>query len=154
MSKDPGDWLMVKRVVRFGETDAAGVMHFHNLFRWCHEAWEESLQRYGINVNDIFPNGIEKDENLEIALPIVHCQADFRLPIFTGNHLDLILSPEKIDMWSFQVKTKFKREGENVASGLIRHVSINAKNRQRCTLPSHISLWLEASSINLGPRPL
>ena len=37
-------WLQLHRVVRFGDTDAAGVMHFHQLLRWCHEAWEESLE--------------------------------------------------------------------------------------------------------------
>ncbi|MFO0077298.1 MAG: 1,4-dihydroxy-2-naphthoyl-CoA hydrolase, partial [Cyanobacteriota bacterium] len=25
----PDDWLLLCRTVRFGETDAAGVMHFH-----------------------------------------------------------------------------------------------------------------------------
>ena len=30
-------WLELRRVVRFGDTDAAGVMHFHQLLRWCHE---------------------------------------------------------------------------------------------------------------------
>ena len=117
MSKDPGDWLVVKRIVRFGETDAAGVMHFHNLFRWCHEAWEESLERYGMNVNDIFPNGIEKDENLEVALPIVHCQADFRSPIRTGDYLDLKLHPEKLTRSSFQVQTQFQKADIDVAFG-------------------------------------
>ena len=154
MSKVPEHWLVVKRVVRFGETDAAGVMHFHNLFRWCHEAWEESLERYGLHASDVFPNGIQRDESLEIALPVVNCKADFRLPITTGDHLELILFPEKIDMWSFQIKTKFQREGENVALGLIQHLAINAKTRQRCPLPEAISCWLEASSLNLGPRPL
>jgi hypothetical protein len=36
----PDDWLLLCRTVRFGETDAAGVMHFHQLLRWCHEAYE------------------------------------------------------------------------------------------------------------------
>ena len=43
---------MLCRSVRFGETDAdqgaAGVMHFQQLLRWCHEAYEESLERFGL----------------------------------------------------------------------------------------------------------
>ena len=36
----PPAWLQLHRKVRFGDTDAAGVMHFHQLLRWSHEAWE------------------------------------------------------------------------------------------------------------------
>ena len=154
MSNVPEHWLRVKRVVRFGETDAAGVMHFQNLFRWCHEAWEESLERYGLHASDLFPNEIHKNENFEIALPVVNCKANFYLPIITGNHLDLILFPEKLDMCSFQIQTQFQREGKNVALGVIQHIAINAKTRKRCALPEGISRWLEASTLNLGPRAI
>ena len=51
----PDHWLQLERRVRFGDTDAAGVMHFHQLLRWCHEAWEDSLERYGIAAADVFP---------------------------------------------------------------------------------------------------
>ena len=53
--RNPREWLCLKRTVRFGETDAAGVVHFLELFRWCHETWEESLERYGIVLQEIFP---------------------------------------------------------------------------------------------------
>ena len=150
----PDDWLILNRVVRFGETDAAGVIHFYNLFRWCHEAWEESLEKYGIYAIEIFPNGIHSDKCLEVALPVVNCKADFRGPVTTGDHLEIVLFPEKIDMCSFQIKTKFQRGGEDVALGLIRHIAINASTRKRCELPEKITRWLEASSLNYGPRPL
>ena len=44
----PKNWLMLKRKVRFGDCDSAGVIHFHNLLRWAHESWEESIDIYGI----------------------------------------------------------------------------------------------------------
>ncbi len=147
-------WLHLNRSVRFGETDAAGVIHFHNLLRWCHEAWEESLQKYGLHSSDVFPNGCELQNKLPVALPIIHCKADFRAPIKTGDHLEIILLPEKIDLDRFQVKSKFQREGENVAIGLVRHVAINPQTRKRCNLPEIINLWIEASSVNVGPRPV
>lgn len=52
---DPSEWLLIDRVVRFGDTDAAGVMHFHQLLRYCHEAYEGSLERFGIPACEIFP---------------------------------------------------------------------------------------------------
>ena len=51
----PENWLILKRKVRFGDCDSAGVIHFHNLLRWAHESWEESIEIYGISYQDIFP---------------------------------------------------------------------------------------------------
>ena len=47
---------MLKRKVRFGDCDSAGVIHFHNLLKWAHESWEESIDIYGIPYQDIFPS--------------------------------------------------------------------------------------------------
>ena len=52
----PKNWLILKRKVRFGDCDSAGVIHFHNLLRWAHESWEESIDVYGIPHQDIFPD--------------------------------------------------------------------------------------------------
>jgi len=140
------NWLCSKRVVRFGDTDAAGVMHFLQLFRWCHEAWEESLDRYGLLALDIFPSRNNDGMNPLIGLPIIHCKADFRVPITTGDNLDIKMIPEKLNVSSFQIITKFKCHDKDVASGLVRHLAIDLDTRERCALPEGISLWLEASS--------
>ena len=67
-------WLLLCRSVRFGETDAAGVMHFQQLLRWCHEAYEESLERFGLEPAALFPT---PGQQLDLLLPITHCSADF-----------------------------------------------------------------------------
>ena len=79
---NPADWLLLCRTVRFGDTDAAGVMHFHQLLRWCHEAYVESLERFGIPAAEIFlrPGNIPA-----VALPIVHCEADYLRPLPSGD---------------------------------------------------------------------
>jgi len=154
LSKNPETCLLLKRIVRFGDTDAAGVLHFHNLLRWCHEAWEESLDKYGLNASDVFPTVLPQERRLQVALPVVHCEGKFKLPIETGDHLKIILLPEKTETGCFQVHSKFQREGQSVAFGLIRHLAINAETRKRCPLPENINLWIEASNVNLGPKPL
>ena len=151
---NPKTWLNLKRVVRFGDTDAAGVMHFYNLFRWCHEAWEESLELYGIPSDRVFPNLNRDEEDLSIAVPIVHCEANFLLPLYAGNHLDIQLLPKRIDRSSFKVETKFKRDNKEVAFGLIQHCAIDFHSRKRCALPEEIDRWLEASSLNIGVTPI
>ncbi len=148
LNRDPKDWLVLKRTVRFGDTDAAGVMHFHNLFRWCHESWEESLESYGLVALEVFPSSLREGLETKIALPIVRCDAEFRMPAKVGDQLLVEIVPRKVDSNSFQVKTIFKSDNNCVAIGNIQHVAIDVLTRQRCLLPDAIELWLEASLLD------
>ena len=144
----PEHWLRLKRSVHFGDTDAAGVMHFHQVLRWCHESWEESMQRYGIEAGQIFPGCRGHAPDPKVALPVVHCEADFRRPVHGGDELIVLLQATRLDPSCFEVRSSFQLEGVEVAPGLIRHLAIDARTRQRCLLPDHVDRWLEKS--NLG----
>lgn len=155
---DPNSWLLLCRTVRFGDTDAAGVMHFHQLLRWCHEAYEESLERFGITAGEIFPSPMATPE---IALPIVHCRADYLAPLVAGDPMAIRLEPRRLDPGCFELQYHFHRTASHdqahpkpVAHGLTRHLAIKASTRQRSPLPESINRWLEASSLGHGIQPL
>jgi 1,4-dihydroxy-2-naphthoyl-CoA hydrolase len=139
---DPADWLLLCRTVRFGDTDAAGVMHFHQLLRWCHVAYEESLERFGLAAGTIFPG---PGRTPAVALPIVHVSADYRRPLACGAPLAIELRPLQLDEGSFEIRYRFLHSSEEAATGLTRHVAIDAFSRQRTALPEAIVQWLEAS---------
>ena len=154
MIADSSSWLLLCRTVRFGDTDAAGVMHFHQLLRWCHEAYEESLEHYGLPAASVFPRPEWADDSPTVALPIVYCQAEFRRPLLVGDQLSISLRPESLGNEGFEVSYGFERDGQPVAQGLTRHLAITAAKRQRCPLPEGIRRWLEASGITGEVRPL
>ncbi|MFY8147776.1 MAG: acyl-CoA thioesterase [Prochlorococcaceae cyanobacterium] len=144
-------WLLIERRVRFGDTDAAGVMHFHQLLRWCHEAYEESLERYGVEAEEVFPR---PGRQPAVALPIVHCSADYRRPLVCGEPLSIQLRPERLDPGCFEVRYSFRSGERDAAVGLTRHVAIEAASRHRCALPLAINRWLEAASLTGDVRLL
>ena len=87
------DWLILQKKIRFGDCDSAGVIHFHNLLKWSHEAWEESIEIYGIPYHDIFPDfTICKNTTI---FPIVNCEANFLSPIKIGDLLKIKNCPSK-----------------------------------------------------------
>lgn len=149
----PDDWLLLCRTVRFGDTDGAGVMHFAQLLRWCHEAYEESLERFGIPPAEVFPCPGTAPP-LTVALPIVHCSADFLRPLHVGDPLTIALNPARLGPDMFEVGYRFFSQGPCVARGLTRHLAITTAERRRCPLPGPISRWLEASGLAAGVRPL
>jgi len=142
------EWLCLKRTVRFGETDAAGVVHFLELFRWCHETWEESLEKYGIALKDIFPTNEINTSQLDVALPVVHCEANYFQPLYVGDTINIELNTEKINESSFVLRFEFKKNGEQIGTTNIKHVSINPITRKKCALSKQINLWLYESSSN------
>ena len=145
MTAEVPSWLKLKRRVRFSDTDAAGVVHFQHILGWCHQAWEESLEGYGLAAGTIFPGSRQDDPT--IALPIVYCEAVFQAPLQLGDVIDIFLEPQRIDLSCFEVKSRFKLGEQQVAHGCLRHVAIHATSRSRCQLPSELERWLEASCL-------
>ena len=82
-----------------------------------------------------------------MALPIVHCHADYRAPVQLGDKLLIRLKPERLDPSSFVVNSQVLLDEQLVASGCLRHVAIDASTRRRCALPDGVDRWLEASSL-------
>jgi 1,4-dihydroxy-2-naphthoyl-CoA hydrolase len=147
---DPNAWLELHRRVRFGDTDAAGVVNFVQLLRWCHEAYEESLERFGVAAAEVFPT---PSSMLEVALPIVHCSADYFRPLVCGDPITMRLEPVRLDLGGFEVRYSFSSTDQAVAQGLTRHLAIESSGRRRCALPTAINRWLEASNVG-GIQPL
>ena len=145
---NPREWLCLKRTVRFGDTDAAGVVHFHELFRWCHETWEESLEKYGIILQEIFPTTQINSRQLDVALPIVRCEANYFQPLYVGDNINIELNPERLSESSFVLRFRLIKNGENIGSINIKHVSINPSTREKCPLSKQINMWLHHSSLN------
>lgn len=141
---DPSTWLLLCRTVRFGDTDAAGVMHFQRLLGWCHEAYEESLERFGLSAAEIFP---APGRVPAVALPIVHCSADFLKPLICGDPLAIALEPRRLEPGGFELRYLFRRDGVLVARALTCHAAIASDSRRRCSLPPGLSRWLEASTL-------
>ena len=142
------EWLCLERTVRFGETDAAGVVHFLELFRWCHETWEASLEKHGVVLQEIFPTNQINTSQLDVALPVVHCEANYFQPLYVGDTINIELNPEKISDSSFVLRFKFTKNGEKIGKATIKHVSINPVTRDICALSKQINLWLHESSLN------
>ena len=142
----PKNWLILKRKVRFGDCDSAGVIHFHNLLRWAHESWEESIDIYGISSQEIFP--LSTSYKNQTILPIVNCEANFLLPIKIGDLLTVKILPTKINNHLFQVNTFYFKDGINVAEGKIIHCSLDSDSKNKVKLPDELERWIEASNIN------
>jgi 1,4-dihydroxy-2-naphthoyl-CoA hydrolase len=124
------------RIVRFPDTDAAGVVYFANVLSICHEAYEASLGDMGINLKDFFTHP-------SVAFPIVHANVDFLRPIYCGDNLAVSLAPQKIGLEKFEITYEMRVNEVLVAKAMTRHVCIDASSRTKQELPEAIIHWLD-----------
>ena len=125
-------------MVRFHETDAAGVVYFANVLNLCHEAYEASLAASGVNLKTFFGGGA-------IVVPIVHAAIDFRRPMFCGDRLKIHLTPQSKDANTFEINYQITDSSDKphlLASALTRHVCIGTAERNRHPLSPEIIQWL------------
>lgn len=126
-----------KRVVRFVDTDAAGVVYFTNVLSICHEAYESSLVTANINLKTFFSNPI-------VAIPIVHAHVDFFRPLFCGDKIDIILHPQQLSNDKFEIVYQVLGPNEQLmAKAMTRHVCINPSIGTKQELSTEMLLWLQ-----------
>ncbi len=125
------------RTVRFGDTDAAGVVYFANVLSMCHEAYEAALIDAGIDARLFFRGDV-------LAVPIVHGEVDFHQPMCCGDRLMIRVMPLATAASEFEVRYQVLLEGHDhsVSHALTRHVCIDRKTRQRILLPSMLRQWI------------
>jgi 1,4-dihydroxy-2-naphthoyl-CoA hydrolase len=129
-----------QRTVRFQDTDAAGVVYFANTLAMCHEAYEASLIAAGIEVQQFFRAGAE------IAVPIIHAEADYLRPAFCGDRHEVQLTPTLQSNHAFEIQYVIYEANHPetlISRALTRHLCINPTNRQRQSLPQEVLDWFD-----------
>ncbi len=140
------------RIIRFQETDAAGVVYFANVLTLCHEAYEASLQAAGIALKPFF------SQSAECAVPIVHTAASFYQPMFCGDAIAITLTPQQLSPHSFEIAYQVSppvsepsplndsNKPKLLAEASTRHICINVRSRRRQPLTSDLMSWLDQFS--------
>ncbi|ATS18184.1 acyl-CoA thioesterase [Synechococcus sp. PCC 6717] len=122
--------------VHFGDTDAAGVVYFANVLRFCHEAYENLLQQLGVDLRQFFSGS-------GLIVPITDAQIRFLKPLYCGDRLRIIVTPEAVDGSRFQLGYRvLSSEADCVAVAQTHHVCLALPERHKAPLPPPLADWL------------
>jgi YbgC/YbaW family acyl-CoA thioester hydrolase len=103
------------RVVEFGDTDMAGIVHFTRFFSWMESAEQAFLRSLGLSV-------AMEWEGDKIGFPRVSAACDFLRPVRFEDVLDVVVTVQKIGRASVTYGFEFFKGDEAVASGRIAAV--------------------------------
>ena len=98
------------RVVEFGDTDMAGIVHFTRFFSWMESAEQAFLRSLGLSV-------AMEWEGDKIGFPRVSASCDFLRPVRFEDVLDVVVTVEKIGRASVTYGFEFFKGAEAVARG-------------------------------------
>ncbi len=132
--------FLYHRVVRFHDTDAAGVVYFANVLVMCHEAYEASLAASDIDLSEFF-------SRRATAVPIVHASVDFLRPMICGDRLQIRLTPRPCTATEFEIAYQIALESvpdQILGRAITRHVCIDVEQRSRQELSDLMMTWLAA----------
>lgn len=126
-----------KRLVRFADTDAAGVVFFANVLTICHEAYEYALQSYGFDLTQFFST------TTILIVPIVQASVDFYRPIFCGDRLIVTIQPQLIDHCQFEIVYSLTNQvAKTVSTARTQHICLNSGDRTKVPIPPALQNWL------------
>ena len=94
-------------VIRLHHTDAAGVVYFANLFVLAHECYESFLAQDN-SIGSIIEQG-------EFIIPIVHAEADYRMPLKLSEKVVIEMAVNETADSSFELGFTFINESSQVA---------------------------------------
>ncbi|WP_297040076.1 thioesterase family protein [Thermosynechococcus sp. OHK43] len=135
-----------QRTVHFADTDAAGVVYFANLLRFCHEAYEDALAQLGVDLRQFFSNS-------GLIVPITEAQMRFLKPLYCGDRLRVTIDPQRLDSSRFQLAyTLYNGAGDRVAIAQTQHICLQLPQRQRVAIPDPVRTWLKSAPEEASDR--
>ena len=96
--------------VRWGDTDAAGIVYYPNFYKWMDEATHEYLKKIG------FPS-FELYEEQQIGLPLLEAKCQFKSPLRFEDRVVVKSKVNELHNKVFTIQHVFVKGERVVAEG-------------------------------------
>ena len=96
--------------VRWGETDAAGIVFYPSFYGWMDEATHHYFAEIGYPTSEMFPN--EK-----MGFPLLEAKCQFKSPLLFGDEVTVASTMSEVRNKVFTIQHIFLKEGQTIAEG-------------------------------------
>ena len=107
--------------VRYSDTDAQGIVHHSNYFRWLEEARIGWLDAIGQPYGDLTQRGV--------YLPLTACSCSFHAPVYAGERVDVRLNPDDVTRARIGLTYEILRGEQVAATATTTHAYVDATGR-------------------------
>lgn len=132
----------VTRRVEFGETDAAGIMHFSNFFRFMETAEHAFFRSLGFSIHP-------REQDGAVGWPRVQASCEYRKPLRFEDeveiHLRVLEKRERVLRYEFV----FRKSGEEAARGQLTVACVRKQadgSLKAVSIPAEIAARIEPAA--------
>lgn len=97
--------------VRWGETDAAGIVFYPSFYAWMDEASHHYFTEIGYPTTKLF-------ENEKIGIPLVEAKCVFKSPLMFGDQVVISSTISEVRNKVVVINHTFLKNGQTVAEGM------------------------------------
>lgn len=122
-----------KFVVRWGDTDAAGIVFYPNFYKWMDDATHAYLSAIGEPSSKLFAEQ-------QIGVPLLEAHCEFKRPLLFEDQVTVQSSVKELHNKVLKIKHVFFREDQIVAEGyeLRAWTSFNGEKPKAQPIPEAI----------------
>jgi acyl-CoA thioester hydrolase len=135
----PQHEFTITRRVEFSETDAAGIVHFANFYRYMEYAEHAFFRSLGHSI---------VNPALGVGWPRVHCNCDYKKPLRFEDEVEIHLLVSAKTSKSISYQFRFRVDGAEVARGGFTIVCVRkteADGMKAATIPPELAALIEAA---------
>jgi YbgC/YbaW family acyl-CoA thioester hydrolase len=136
----PVSQIVYRRRVQFPETDASGIVHFTNFFKYVEEAEHAMWRSVGLTINERDP---------QIGWPRVAASFEFKRPLRFEDEFDVHLRVAEKTAKTLRYAATLKKDGEVLAEGSLTIICVRRRPGEplkAMDMPEQIASRFEVAS--------
>ncbi len=127
-----------RRVVRFQEVDAAGIVFYARTFDFFHDAYVAFLRARGVPLEAALRDGTW-------AAPLRHAEAEYLRPLRFGDAIAVSLVRVNVGESDYSIGYRIDLDGETACVGRTHHVTVDPDTFRRAPVPPALRQALEGA---------
>jgi YbgC/YbaW family acyl-CoA thioester hydrolase len=135
----PVSSIVYRRRVQFPETDASGIVHFTNFFKYVEEAEHALWRSAGVSINQ---------RHRDIGWPRVAASFEFKRPLQFEDEFEVHLKVAEKTPKTLRYSAVLKKNGEVLAVGSLTIICVTRKAGQplkAANIPDDLSALFEVA---------
>lgn len=130
--------------VKWGDTDAAGIVFFPNFYKWMNEATHHFFKKIGHDCATLL-----REE--KISVPLLEAKCQFKTPLFFEDQVTIHSTIREVRNKVIIIDHVFERDSEKIAEGYEIRAWTSFEGKPKAVLiPDNVreALGVQVSSIN------
>jgi len=133
----------LKKRINFYDCDPAGILFYGRIFELCHSAYEDLIRSFNLK-SDYWNND-------EYAVPIIHTEGDYILPLKPGDEVTVEVRVSRLKESSFELSYDCKNSiGEITNQVKTVHIFVDKKKWKKTPIIDEVRSGLQHHSVQNG----